>query len=70
MLLTVSSISQVYTVEELKNEMSTRVGDDSCFTGILFAYLTTLNIDQGLGSVLCHRWYVGDVKICDCFMMC
>ena len=55
-VLAVSAISRVYTVEEVKDEMSSRAGDGSSFTGILFSYLTTFDIDQSLSSVVSHKW--------------
>ena len=55
-LLAVSTISRVYTVEEVKVEMLSRAGDGSSFTGILFSYLTTFDIDQSSNSVVSYKW--------------
>ena len=47
----------MYTVEDLKSEQGTRFGaGHNSFTGILFAYLTSFDIDQDISRVVCNRW--------------
>ena len=54
---TVETITQVYTVEELKNEQAAKFGaGQNSFTGIMFAYLTSFDIDQDINRVVCYRW--------------
>ena len=55
---TVQSISQVYTVEELKSLQMDKSYGGAFFSGILFAFLTSFTIDEDPANVVCHRWYV------------
>lgn len=66
----VSSISEVYSIEELKErqklsgtvsgvawkEDATPTSQAQSFTGILYAYLTHLNITGDSSTVVSYRW--------------
>ena len=60
----VQHISQVFTVKKLLEkqlsssaDQSTCDGQPNSFTGILFAFLTCLDIDDSLDTAVCYRWY-------------
>ena len=59
----VQSISQVYTVEELKSLQMDKSYGGAFFSGILFAFLTSFTIDEDPANVVCHRWYVDYVAL-------
>lgn len=69
LLFLVESISEVYTIEELQERQRSGKGVSSVlwevaspspqsqsFSGILFSYLTQLNIMGDSKSVVCYRW--------------
>ena len=53
---TVHSISQVYTVEELKSTQLDKPHGGTFFSGILFAFLTSFSVDENPANVVCYRW--------------
>lgn len=55
-LFLVNTIVDVYTVEQLKVKASQNEGKADPFYGILYAYISTLNIDDDTTTVVRHRW--------------
>nr|XP_008115010.1 PREDICTED: meiosis-specific with OB domain-containing protein isoform X2 [Anolis carolinensis] len=51
----VQTIADVYTVEQLKSEVVQRVGKPEPFYGIIFAYISTLNIDTETPKIIRNR---------------
>ncbi|XP_034526520.1 meiosis-specific with OB domain-containing protein isoform X4 [Ailuropoda melanoleuca] len=51
-----NTIVDVYTVEQLKVKASQNEGKADPFYGILYAYISTLNIDDDTTTVVRHRW--------------
>ncbi|XP_060642541.2 meiosis-specific with OB domain-containing protein [Anolis sagrei] len=49
------TIADVYTVEQLKSEVVQKVGKPEPFYGIIFAYISTLNIDTETPKVIRNR---------------
>lgn len=52
--MSVSTITKVYTVEELVNTQA--LGQESSFSGILYAVLMSINIDGDPTRVVTTRW--------------
>ena len=58
-LSTVSAISDLYTVKQLNEQMSSKpeYAQSPGFTGFLFAVITSLDIDAGdLGKIVACKW--------------
>lgn len=56
--LLVQTIVDVYTVELLKKKVLQNEGKSELFYGIIFAYISTLNIDNETTKTIRNRWYV------------
>lgn len=52
----VNTIVDVYTVEQLKIKALKNKGKTDPFYGILYAYISTLNIDDETTKVVRNRW--------------
>lgn len=55
-LFLVNTIVDVYTVGQLKVKASKSEGKADPFYGILYAYISTLNIDDGTTKVVRNKW--------------
>ena len=55
-LFLVNTIVDVYTVKQLKAKASKNEGKTDTFYGILYAYISMLNIDDDTTTVVRHRW--------------
>ena len=54
--LVVTTIQKVYTVEELKKMHILSEGGGGVEYGIIFAYITDINIDSETSSVVSTKW--------------
>lgn len=54
--LLVQRIDEVYTVEQLKLKVLQNEGKPEPFYGILFAYISMLNIDNEATKIIRNRW--------------
>ncbi|KAJ7305695.1 hypothetical protein JRQ81_010061 [Phrynocephalus forsythii] len=56
--INLQTILGVYTVEKIKMEASENEGKAEPFYGIIFAYISTLNIDDETTKIIRNRWLI------------